>query len=133
MAVRNLEQSVSFYRKAFSFLGFSEGTYFADPIDKKPTVVYGNGKVYLELVEEPELVPKSDISTVAGPRIEFLAESKEEVDEFHKHLLAIKANVISSPQYLLQELLGDVETDPWYCVYFSDPNGIKFGLIYTLS
>lgn len=25
------------------------------------------------------------------------------------------------------------ETDPWYAVYFADPSGNKFGLVYTLE
>lgn len=133
IAVKNLEEGSVFFRSVFSELGFGTGRLYDDPIDGKPTIVFGNGAVYLEIVEEPSLVPPNDLSSVAGPRLEFLAESKEQVDQFHEHLLKYRAKVLCSPQYLFEDLLGSRETDPWYGVYFVDPSGNKFGLVYTLE
>ncbi len=130
LAVNDLDESVAFYRKTFKGMGFNGGRYYDDPLDKKQTVVMGNKNLYLELVEEPKLVPTYDKTTLAGPRMEFRAKSKEEVDDFYNHLLGSGANILCKPQYLFQEIL-DGEDDHWYATYFTDLNGYKFGLVYT--
>ncbi len=130
--VRDLKESVTFYKSVLLFLGFSDGRQYNDPIDLKPTVVFGNGRVYLEIVEEPSLVPKYDLTSIAGPRIEFQASSKADVDRFYEHLKRCDAKVLCEPMYLFEELLGSRETDPWYATYFADPGGTKFGFVYTV-
>ncbi len=130
LAVNDLDKSWMFYKKALSPLGFSAGKKYDDPFDKKPTVVIGNGEIYLELVEDPDLVPNYDISTIKGPRIEFRAHDKEQVDTFYNHLVKNKINILSKPQYMFEDLMK-ADNDFWYAVYFSDINGIKLGLVHT--
>lgn len=129
-AVKNLEESVAFYKNVFKPLGFSGGKYYDDPIDEKKTVVIGNEHLYMELIEEPLLVSAYDLSSIKGPRIEFLASCKEEVDNFYNHLVENKVKILSEPQYMFSELL-EGEDDFWYAVYFADVNGLKYGLVYT--
>jgi|GEM_PF-5538913 len=127
--VKNLNESASFYQRVFEFLGFNRGRLYDDPIDKKKTLVMGNGFLYIELVEEPGLVPKTDLTSICGPRMEFLASNKEEVDLFFDHLVKNNVQILLKPQFLFQELLGS--DDYWYAVYFADCNGMKFGLVFT--
>jgi len=41
LAVKNLEESVEFYRNVFSWLGFSSGRYWDDPYDNRKTYTLG--------------------------------------------------------------------------------------------
>ena len=130
LAVTNLEQSISFYRKVFCKLGFGNGRLYEDPYDKKPSFVIGNDNFYLELIEEPQMVPSSDKTNPLGSRIELLVDSVKEVDEFHEYLKDQNVHVLMPPQRLYDDVL-DGENDIWYGVYFLDNNGYKFGVIYT--
>ncbi|MBI6545661.1 MAG: hypothetical protein HY692_02645 [Cyanobacteria bacterium NC_groundwater_1444_Ag_S-0.65um_54_12] len=122
---------MDFYQRVFTGLGFSGGRYWQDPYDKAQTVVFGNGHMYLELVEDPNSIP-AEVSDISGPRIEFSAERPEEIDEFHKHLLLCGVDVISGPAKFFEDLFrAEGVDDVWYAVYFADPDGRKFGLIYS--
>lgn len=134
LGVGNLEESVEFYRQVFSWLGFVRGRYWDDPYDKRRTYTLGNDHMYLELVEDNS-TPKVNEAWdgMAGPRVEFLADSKEDVDAFHKHLLEKKARVVDGPRRFYDEVwkAEKMTGAVWYAVYFLDNNGYKFGLLYT--
>lgn len=131
IAVKNLRDSIAFHDKILSFLGFKGWLYQNDPIDRCDTYVMGNGQIFLEFVEMPGLVPDTDTTTMAGPRIEFRAKDKDEVDRFYQHLLKNRANILCPPSYLFQEILDYSKGDFWYGTYFADLNGSKFGLVCT--
>lgn len=135
LAVRNLEESVEFYRRVFSWLGFTRSRLWDDPYDKRKTYTLGNDHMYLELVEDehggaPER-PRAE--GIAGPRFEFAAGSKEEVDAFHRHLVANGVRVVDGPRRFFDDVWKAEGMDGvvWYAVYFVDTNGMKFGLVYT--
>ena len=135
LAVRNLGKSVEFYKNVFSWLGFKSGRYWDDPYDKQKTYLFGNKYMYLELVEDPSMQRSDNLheKSIRGPRIEFYASSKDEVDEFYKHLLKNNVDIIEEPkQYFDKVWKAEGMKDViWYAVYFRDNNGIKFGLVYT--
>ena len=135
LGVKNLEKSVEFYKKIFSWLGFTRGRYWDDPYDKRKTYTLGNEHMYLELVEYPSMQKSDNLDEkgIQGPRIEFYTTSKDDVDEFYRHLLENNVDVIEEPKRYFDEVweaegMNDVI---WYAVYFRDNNGIKFGLVYT--
>lgn len=135
LSVRNLEESVEFHKKVFSWLGFTRGRYWDDPYDKQKTYTLGNEHMYLELVEYPSMQISDywDEKSISGPRIEFYATSKDEVDEFYRHLFKNNVDVIEKPRQYYDEIwdaegMNDVT---WYAVYFLDNNGIKYGFVYT--
>ena len=135
MIVRNLEESVEFYTKVFSWLGFTRGRYWDDPYDKRKAYTLGNNHMYMELVEKSSLPEANNVDekSIRGARIEFFASSKDEVDEFYIHFLKNNVVIIEEPKRYFDELWKDCDMDDaiWYAVYFLDPNGIKFGLVHT--
>jgi predicted lactoylglutathione lyase len=135
LSVKNLEESVEFYKKVFSQLGFVRGRYWDDPYDKQKTYTLGNENMYLELVEDPSMQKSGywDEKTISGPRIEFNAISKDEVDKFYKHLFENNVDIIEKPKQYYDEIWESegMKDVIWYGVYFQDNNGIKFGLVHT--
>lgn len=130
LAVKDLNKSMDFYQRVFNKLGFGTGRLYDDPYDKKPSFVTGNDNFYIELIEEPQLVPPNDPRNPLGPRIELLVDSIEEVDAFHKHLKQEGVEILLSPQRLYDEVL-DGGDDIWYGTYFLDNNFYKYGVIFT--
>lgn len=134
LLVRNLEESVAFYTKVFSWLGFTRGRYWDDPYDQQKAYTLGNNHMYMELFEgSSSTYINVDEKSIKGARIEFFASSKDEVDEFYSHLLKNNVVIIEEPKRYFDELWESCNMSDavWYAVYFLDPNGIKFGLVYT--
>ncbi len=132
LSVRSLSESISFYKRVFNKLGFNNATYWNnDPYENADTWTFSNGRVYLELQEVSEDHHKSefDCRRTGLYRIEFLAESKQQVDEFHQHLLENRVDIIRGPEKMYEGYIG--EDDSWYAVYFKDINGIIFGFVFT--
>lgn len=135
LPVRDLDQSVEFYRRVFSWLGFTRGRLWDDPYDGQKTYTLGNKNLYLELVEHPAAWATTGLDSkgIQGPRIEFLAESIEEVDDFHRHLIENHVTIVEGPKRFFDEVweAEGMSGVVWYGVYFLDNNGIKFGLVFT--
>lgn len=55
----------------------------------------------------------------------FRAESREEVDRFHEHLVAIGAEVLHDGPRLFPQHGAD-----YYAVFFKDPDGLKYEVVH---
>jgi len=67
-------------------------------------------------------------------RVEMFAESKEDVDEFYKHLREFEIDIIRAPEFMFTSRPDHInyeKGEKWYATYFRDINGIIFGYVYS--
>jgi catechol 2,3-dioxygenase-like lactoylglutathione lyase family enzyme len=135
LSVRNLKESIDFYKKIFAPLGFRHDYYFTDdPYDNGDTWVLDNGQIYIELQQVSNHY-NEDIFTserLGLHRFEFHAESEEEVKDFYNHLVRNNVEILRGPDYMFKErpdMVNYSKGDNWFAVYFKDNNGMIFGLV----
>ena len=56
----------------------------------------------------------------------FAAESRAEVDRLHVELQKIGATIVAEPR-----VYPEYEPQPYYALYFKDPEGIKYEIVCT--
>ena len=134
LSVKNLNESIDFYKRVFPALGFASSRLWEnDPYEGADTWTTTNGRLYLELqgIDRQYANERFSEHRAGLYRIEFLAESRDEVDDFHRHLLEQGAEIVRGPESLYEGFAD--EGDFWYAVYFKDLDGIIFGLIHTTN
>jgi catechol 2,3-dioxygenase-like lactoylglutathione lyase family enzyme len=133
ITVKDMSVAVSFYDKLLPLLGFD--------LRRRSSAVLGDHEKHVVSYEHPRLgfAITSPRRAFAGETINrrkpgslhhlaFKAASRDEVDRFHTALKAIGATIVSPPREYPEY------TPPgYYAVFFKDPEGIKYEIVYTPS
>lgn len=119
VTVSNLDKSLRFYQPILRFLGYRN-------TENYPGVAIWESDTTGSAVNLWEALPElaSYVHKLYAPglhHLAFNADSPEQVDEFHKLLLEIGANILEPP--------AEYDYAPgYYAVFFTDPDGIKLEL-----
>ncbi|GBC86614.1 hypothetical protein HRbin12_00611 [bacterium HR12] len=119
--VRSLEVSEAFYREVLGHLGLRE-------LDRgEDWVSFGDASGYLTLVQtaEPFLYHGFHRKRIGVNHLALRAPSREAVDEFHAWLRERRIPVLYGGP-----LDQGTEDDPYYAVYFEDPDRFKLEYVY---
>ncbi len=119
--VRNLEVSEAFYREVLGHLGLRE-------LDRgEGWVSFGEDGSYLTLVQtaEPFLYHGFHRKRIGVNHLAIRAPSREAVDELHAWLRERRLPILYGGP-----LDQGTEDDPYYAVYFEDPDRFKLEYVY---
>jgi glyoxylase I family protein len=122
LTVAELERSAPFYDRILRFLGYR-------PSEQQDDQMEWEGPCGWFILRAAQAGSKHRPHDRYGPGIHhlaFSAESREQVDAFHRDvLLPMHATVLDPPQIWPQYSEG------YYAVFFLDPDGMKLELAHT--
>jgi len=122
LTVKNIEESISFYDLVLPRLGYRREELSAGEAPSwccKDEFVNYFG-IALHQADNQE---EHDRYSAGLHHLAFHAENREEVDDFHKFLLANQIEILDAPE--------EYDYTPgYYAVFFSDPNGIKLEVVH---
>ncbi|MGN6396862.1 MAG: VOC family protein [Mucilaginibacter sp.] len=122
LPVKNLKNSMDFFTR----IGFKFNTDSPGHNDTMSPMIIGAKNIVVMLIEEKvftvnNCVPVSDTSKGSEVLLSFDAESREEVDEMAKKVVAAGGKMFSDP----------AEVQGWmYGCGFSDPDGHRWNMLY---
>ena len=119
ISVRDLDRSVAFYHAFLIEMGFVR-------ISDGATVVWQqNGlEIAIRTATSIDTAKAYDRYRVGLHHLAFRAASRADVDSFYRFLLDQKVEILDPP--------ADYPDygDPYYALFFADPDGIKLELVY---
>lgn len=122
VTVTDLSQSISFYDNVLGELGFTRSEQYAGNVPCWVSVNKSGGEFSIGL-HNARRSQAHDRYSAGLHHIAFHAESREAVDAFYDFLRTAKITVLDTPAEYNY-------TPGYYAVFFADPDGIKWELVY---
>ena len=127
LTVRDPDVSFAFYDAVLSFIGYRARLRRADYCDwviEGPQVRHSVG---LLPARGDGARREHDRYSPGLHHVAWAAETREDVDRMHRHLVATGAVVLDAPADYPQYNEGR----GYYAVFFADPDGLKLEFVYT--
>jgi glyoxylase I family protein len=127
LTVRDLKASFAFYDAVLTFIGYRQWLKREDYCDwmlEGPLVRHSVGLVP---ARGRGVGRAHDRYSPGMHHVAWAAESREDVDRMHRHLVAIGATVLDAPADYPQYNGGR----GYYAVFFADPDGLKLEFVHT--
>jgi glyoxylase I family protein len=127
LTVSDPRRSAAFYDRILGYMGYKrsrsdDGSGGADWFAPKTSATPMSIGIY---PAKPESKDRQHDRYAPGlHHVAFHADSRADVDRFHQLLLEIGAKILDPPAEYPQY------GDPYYAVFFSDPDGLKLEFVY---
>lgn len=120
LTVSNLVKSEQFYDQILEFMGYQQ-------VEKNAQLIMwwskDNGAIVITAANPNSPNKAHDRYSPGLHHFAFSANSREEVNNFHKLLLEVGATILDPP--------AEYDYSPgYYAVFFTDPDGIKLELVH---
>lgn len=125
LTVTDLESSVEFYDRVLGRLGYrrSDGVGAGAPCWAISDACGGSFTIALKPARPESRARLHDRYTPGLHHLAFHADSRKDVDEFHRFLLDIGVTILDPP--------AEYDYTPgYYTVFFTDPDGIKLEVVF---
>lgn len=117
LTVSSLDVSLAFYERVLTRLGFAR---YRPEEDRAPEWRSTSLSIALHKAKQG----RHDRYSPGLHHLAFAAGSRDEIDEFHRFLVASGVRILDAP--------AEYDYDPgYYAVFFADPDGIKLELVHT--
>ncbi len=129
ITVRDLDAAVPFYDRLMPLLGFDPGRRSSAVVEAHEfrVVEYGHPGLCFAITSPRSAFAKDPVhrrKPGALHHLAFKARTRDEVDELHRQLVAIGAEIVSAPREYPEY------TPPgYYALFFKDPDGIKYEVV----
>jgi catechol 2,3-dioxygenase-like lactoylglutathione lyase family enzyme len=129
ITVKDLDAAASFYDRLMPLLGFDPKRRSSATIERHEfrVVEYSHPRLCFA-ISSPRPAFASDAIHRRRPgalhHLAFKADSRAEVDELHRALIAIGAQIVSPPREY-----PEYTPKGYYALYFKDPEGIKYEIV----
>ena len=127
LTVRDPAASFAFYDAVLTFIGYRQWLKrdeYCDWVLEGPLVRHSVG---LMRAKEDGAGRAHDRYSPGLHHVAWTADSRDDVDRMHRHLIAIGAVVLDAPADYPQYNEGR----GYYAVFFADPDGLKLEYVYT--
>ncbi|HVZ39351.1 MAG TPA: VOC family protein [Candidatus Kapabacteria bacterium] len=130
ITVRNMEVAVPFYDRMMALLGFDVGRKVGARLERYDmhVVEYLHPQLAIAISSPRKAFADETIhrrKPGALHHLTFRAESRAEVDRLHRELVTIGAEIVGGPKLWPEHGAG------YYAVFFKDPEGIKYEIVYS--
>jgi catechol 2,3-dioxygenase-like lactoylglutathione lyase family enzyme len=130
ITVKNMAVAVEFYDKLMPLLGFSPEKRLSAVIEAHDfhVVEYSHPRLAFAITS-PRAAFRDDLVHRRRPgslhHLAFRARSRDEVDRLHLEVAAIGADIVAPPREY-----PEYTPAGYYALFFKDPEGIKYEVVY---